>query len=101
MQDDYDRTEADRTHEGYQQRYEKERHASYVLVIFGLLAFVAIAGLMFMRHTGVGTGNYANIEPAAGANTTMDNTTNTVMLVYTMTNTTMDNTTTNTTNTAP
>ena len=70
MQDDSDQTDADRIHEGYQQRYEKERRASYALVMFGLLSFVAIVAVMFMHHLGMGRNTLANIEPGAGGNTT-------------------------------
>jgi hypothetical protein len=70
MQDDSDQTDADRIHEGYQQRYEKERRASYALVMFGLLSFVAIVVVMFIHRTGTGNGNLANIEPGAGTNAT-------------------------------
>jgi hypothetical protein len=70
MQDDSDQTEADRIHEGYQRRYEKERRASYALVLFGLLSLAAIVTVMFMHRTGMGGGNLANIEPGAGGNTT-------------------------------
>src|SRR5882724_8127194 len=66
MQDDCDQTDADRIHEGYQQRYEKERRASYALVMFGLLSFVAIVVAMFMHHARIGNGALANIEPGAG-----------------------------------
>ena len=67
MQDDSDQTDADRIHEGYQQRYEKERRASYALVTFGLLSFAAIVAVMFMHHLGMGTGTLSNIEPGAGS----------------------------------
>jgi hypothetical protein len=103
MQDDSDQTDADRAHEGYQQRYEKERRASYGVVIFGLLAFVVAILAAFMHHMGFGANGYANIEPAAGdANTIAvpapaDNS----GMNTTDTNTTDTNTVTNTTNTTP
>src|SRR5262245_41115267 len=69
MQDEADRAEADRIHEGYQQRYQKERRASYMLALFGLLAFVAVAVVMFMhRYMNTNPSNIINIEPAAGSN---------------------------------
>jgi hypothetical protein len=67
MQDDSDLTDADRTHEGYQQRYKKERRASYMVVLFGLFVVAAVVVVMFThRYTNIGAGNLANVEPAAG-----------------------------------
>lgn len=74
MQDESDRADTDRVHEGYQQRYEKERRASYGLVIFALLAFCFIAVGAFMHHVGFGAASLTNIEPSAG--TTTDEETN-------------------------
>jgi hypothetical protein len=69
MQDESDSTEADRIHEGYQQRYKKERKASYALATFGLLAFVAVGVLAFMNHMNYGAANYASYEPGEGFST--------------------------------
>lgn len=69
MQDESDRADADRGHEGYQERYKKERKASYVLATFGLLAFVAVGALMFMNHMNYGAVNYASYEPGEGFST--------------------------------
>ena len=70
MLDESDQTDADRIHEGYQQRYEKERRASYALVLFGLLSFAAILTVMVMHRAGMGNGTLSGIEPGAGGNTT-------------------------------
>jgi hypothetical protein len=63
-----DRADADRIHEGYQHRYEKERRASYMVALFGILAIAAVVVVMFMhRYIGNGASNLANVEPAAGS----------------------------------
>ena len=67
MQEDLDNTDADRVHEGYLQRYEKERRASYALATFGLLSFVAVAVAMVMHHNMNTTALLSNIEPASGS----------------------------------
>ncbi len=99
MMDDSDQTDADRAHEGYERRYEKERRASYGVVIFGLLAFVVVVIAAFMHHSGFGTTNYSNIEPAAGDNTVMTAPADNSGTNTTTTNTMDTNTVTNTTNT--